>query len=399
MRKIYSVIIALVVANCTLAQADLRSDSASDKGLKDQVLKEISERFQVNNQALNTTVNSLDKKIDSLNQKIAESKNINDKALRLQERINVIEEKQKAVEQSEINVYQANYQSAVINLVSMEREIKPLVLFNTTKNFFTSLDEVSNPMNYAGYQEWYKDFQQFVESNKKVDPVMSVTSSLLSLTGNITGLTRLTGTVANALFTSMSSYVTNSGKKKKELRDQSEKMFTLTMKLSQFKSDQQMIESEWEKISKELQELQKHYEKIKSENFTVLKVNSSDFGKSFTKENDAFKRLRYLNDLSITTGSTVEAMKTSAPKDWKEKVYYQMMDIQALKMRFGNVTFRIKENISRYALLFQQYKNDPDLGARVLTLETKLKELSSTFDETFNPIEYVNSATRMYKVL
>jgi septal ring factor EnvC (AmiA/AmiB activator) len=390
--------VAMFFGFAYLTQAQT-SDTSTDKGLKEQVLKEITERFEVNNHSLDLTVNSLNKKIDSLNQKISESRNANDKALRLQERINAIEEKQKAVEQSEINVYQANYQSAIINLVSMEREIKPLILFNTTKNFFTSLDQVSNPMNYTGYNEWYKGFRSYVESNKKTDPVMSVTSTLLNLTGNLTGLSFLTGTVSNALFTSMSAFVTNGSKKKKELRDENEKMFALTMKLSQFKNDQQAIESEWEKISTELQELQKHYEKIKIENFAVLKVSATDFDESFTKENDAFKRLKYLNTLSKNTGSTVEVMKTDAPKDWKEKVYYQMMDIQALKMRFGNVTFRVKDNISRYAQLFDRYRNDPDIGVKIPVLENRLKDLSSTFDDTFNPIEYVNSATRMYKVI
>jgi hypothetical protein len=239
-----------------------------------------------------------------------------------------------------------------------------------------------------------------MEGNKKENPGLGVTSTLLKLTGNLTGLSFLTGTVSNALFSSMSSYAASSNNKKKpEVKEENEKMFALTMKLSQFKSDQVAIESEWDKISKELLELQKHYEKIKGENFALLKVNEADFSKSFTKENDAYKRLKYLNDLSKTSSATVEVIKKDAPKDWKEKVYYQMMDIQALKMRFGHVTFRIKDNIARYGQLFQRYRNDPDLGAKIPALETKLKDLASTFDDTFNPIEYVNSATRMYKVL
>lgn len=395
MQKLYLVFSCLIIVNATFAQAP---DTASDKGLKDQVLKEISDKFKVNNQAIDQTVSSLNKKIDSLNQKIGESKNANEKALRLQERINTIEEKQRAIEQAEMNVYQANYQSAVVNLVSMEREIKPLVLFNTTKSFFTTLDDVSNPNSYAGYKEWYNGFKGYVEENKKSDPVLSVTSTLLNLTGNITGLSFLTGTVSNALFSSMSGYVSN-GKKKKGERDESEKMFALTMKLSQFKSDQDAIESEWDKISKELQDLQAQYEKIKAENFTMLKVNPADFASSFTTENDAYKRLKYLNNLSKTAGTTVTTLKTDQPKDWKEKVYYQMMDVQALKIRFGNVTSRIKENIGRYSSLFQRYKNDSDIGTKIPMLQNKLKDLATTFDATFNPSDYVNSATRMYKVL
>lgn len=394
MIRVYLLITCFISAGFVYGQGQ---DSTTDKGLKDQVLKEISDKFKVNNQALDLTVNSLNKKIDSLNQKIAESKNANDRAARLQERINTIEEKQRALEQAEMNVYEANYQSAVVNLVSMEREIKPLVLFNTTKSFFTSLDDVSNPNSYPGYSEWFKGFNGYVEENKKKDPIMSVTSTLLNLTGNLTGLSFLTGTVSNALFSSMSSYVSNGSKKSSQ--PQSEKMFALTMKLSQFKSDQNAIESEWDKISKELHELQAQYDKIKSENLSIIKINDADFNRSFTTENDAYKRLKYLNDLSKTAGTTVAGLKTDQPKDWKERVYYQMMDVQALKVRFGNVTSRIKDNISRYSSLFDRYKNDPDIGIKIPALQGKLKDLATTFDATFNPADYVNSATRMYKVL
>lgn len=395
MPKIYLVLMCFIASNFGYTQV---LDSVSDKGLRDQVLKEISNRFQTNNEVLDATVTSLNKKIDSLNQKISESKNANDRALRLQERINTIEQKQRAVEQAEVNVYQANYQSAVINLVSMEREIKPLVLFNTTKSFFTSLGDVSSPNSYPGYKEWYNGFKGYLDENKKKSPTLSVTSTLLNLTGNLTGLSFLTGTVSNALFSSMSGYVENSSKKNGE-RDKSEKMFALTMKLSQFKSDQNAIESEWDKISKELNELQSQYQKIKKENFTILKINEAGFAKNFTTENDAYIRLKYLNDLSKTAAATVNTLKTDQPKDWKEKVYYQMMDVQALKVRFGNVTSRIKDNITRYSALFERYKSDPDIGVKIPVLQDKLKDLATTFDATFNPADYVNSATRMYKVL
>jgi hypothetical protein len=160
-----------------------------------------------------------------------------------------------------------------------------------------------------------------------------------------------------------------------------------------------MIESEWGKISKELLELQKQYEKIKAQNFSVLKLNAAEFDKSFTSENDAFRRLNYLNKLTKTTSTIVEQLKTSSPKDWKEEVYYQMMDIQAIKVRFGHITSRIKDNITRYSALFQRYKTDPDLGPKIPVLENKLKDLTNTFENTFNPQEYINSATRMYKVI
>jgi hypothetical protein len=75
-----------------------------------------------------------------------------------------------------------------------------------------------------------------------------------------------------------------------------------------------------------------------------------------------------------------------------------MNEVQSLKLRFGQITFRISENIVKYADLFAKYRNDEQLGSKVKDLELKLKDLQETFDKTFDPLDYINSASKMYKV-
>jgi chromosome segregation ATPase len=76
----------------------------------------------------------------------------------------------------------------------------------------------------------------------------------------------------------------------------------------------------------------------------------------------------------------------------------ELMDVQSLKLRFGELTFEIRGIIGRYNELVAKYKNDPEIGLKVQALGVKLDALSDTFDGAFDPTEYINSATRMYLV-
>ncbi|MCH5684746.1 hypothetical protein LWM68_11045 [Niabella sp. W65] len=196
----------------------------------------------------------------------------------------------------------------------------------------------------------------------------------------------------------MTTYIDNIGKKEKALKEQSEQMLTLTMKISQFNYDNDRIENEWESITAELQDLQNKYDKSLKENLAIIKTSPADFQSNFSKENDAEKRYQYLTKLRDEAAKFVSEERVKNPKDWRQKAYIQMNDVQSLKQRFGQVTFRISQNLLKYKELFDKYKADPQLGARIKDLEIKMKELQESFDKTFDPLEYINSANRMYKV-
>lgn len=329
---------------------------------------------------------------------IATSKNASEKADKLLERVQALEKRQTTVEENEMNVYQANYQSAVINLVSMEREIKPLILFNSTRDFFTSLTETSNPMNYDGYQGWYGKFKEYIEKEKGKEAGLNVLSSLITLTGDLSKGTPFSGPITEPLFKGIASFISTLGSSKMELRKQSEEMFLLTAKVSQFTHDKDLIEHEWASITKELKELEKHYEDILRQNLSLLSIDENEFKNKFSKESDAYKRYNYLTTLKQKSADIVSRQKLNNSKEWKEGIYFQMMDVQSLKLRFGRITFNISENIERYRELTTKYKADLQIGAKVIMLESKLNDLKETFDRAFEPIEYINSATRMYKV-
>jgi hypothetical protein len=374
------------------------ADTLTDKQMKDKVLGEIQTSLDRRTKTMDSTVSKLDERVDALDKSILETKDAKEKADKLLLRVQALEDRQKAIDENDLYIYQANYQSAIVNLVSMEREIKPLILFNSTKTFFDQLGQASNPMNYPGYKDFFSGFNKYMENNKAEETGLGVAANVLSSAGTEMGSVPVTGPMTFALFSGMSSYMSSMGNKHKELREQSEKMVLLTMKVSQFDYDQGLIENEWASIEAELDNLQKIYASDLQQDLATLKIDPKDFQAGFSQESDAESRYQYLTMMRQSAADFATAERQRNPKDWKQKIYYQMMDVQSLKMRFGQITFRISENIGRYESLFDKYKLDPQIGPEIVNLQGKLADLRNTFDKAFDPLDYIASTTKMYKV-
>lgn len=370
----------------------------NDKDVREQILDKIDRERTEYSQELSNKISELDQRIKDIDASLEREMNTKRRIEGLVERVQTLEEIQQTIQQKELNLYQRNYQSAVINLVSMERELKPLMLFNSSREFFSSLTDVSNPMNYPGYKAWFNDFKAYVSENKDQDPSLHVLNNLIALTGDLAKGAPLSGPITNVLFSGMSAFIENIGSRKRELREKSMDMFELTMVLSQFTHDQQMIENEWESINAELEDLKKIHEKTLQDNFQMLNIPQAEFDRAFTIENDANKRLSYLNRLTKVVEVQVDREKKANPEGWKAKFYYQMNVIQQLKVRFGSITQRIKDNINKYEELLAKYEDNEHLKYKIADLELKLTQLNDAFDNTFNPKDYIDSATKMYIV-
>jgi len=371
---------------------------SSDKNIRNKVLNDIQDNLDKKTKSIDQTLAKLDHKVDSLDVEIASSRDARDKVDKLVQRVQALEKKQQAIEENELYVYQANYQSAIINLVSMDKEIKPLLLFNSAKSFFSTLNETADPMKYPGYQAWYKEFYEYIEKQKDHEPALNVLHDMVQLTGNLSGAVPIAGPVSQAFFLGINSFITSLGNRKKELKDQSQKMFLLTAKLSQFDYDKDLIEQQWDIVSKQLEKLQIHYDTILGQNLSLLKVSPGEYTRRFNRESDAEKRYQFLTELRKEASRLVTDRKSGDAKTWKQPIYYELMDVQSLKTRFGELTFDIRGIISKYDELVRKYRNDPEIGFKVQGLEVKLNAMSDTFDGAFEPTEYINSATRMYLV-
>ncbi len=363
------------------------------------VLTELNRERSLQKENLDLRIRQIDNKLTNLDESIKNTNSATEKIEKLVERVQILEEKQSELDKNVLSVYKYNYSSAVLNLASMEREIKPLNLFNSSRDFYSALDNVSNPMNYEGYAAWFKEFEKYIEENKKDEARLAALSHIISVTGNLAEGTPFTGMFAGSLFEGIGSFINSLGRRDRDLREKSLKMFKLTTSVSQFTHDKDLIETEWNAIAKSLDELQELQGKAIEDNLVnMLGISKTDFKKHFTDETDAKKRTQYILDISKIAEDKIADERLKNPENWKQKYYNQMVSVQNLKIRFGTITFRILENLDKYKVLINKYKHDEYLKDKVAQLELKLNLVRNSFEATFNPQDYIKASNQMYIV-
>ncbi len=379
--------------------ASFSQENNESKSVTDLVLYQLNKERALLRENVDSKIKLMDAKITNLDESIRTTNSSSEKVDKLLERVQILEERQLELDKSLISVYKYNYSSAVLNLASMEREIKPLNLFKSSRDFYTTLDKVSNPMNYEGYAAWFKEFEKYIEENKKDEARLDALSHIIQVTGNLAEGTPFTGMFAGSLFEGIGSFVNSLGRRDRELREKSMKMFKLTTSVSQFTHDKDLIETEWNAIAKSLDELKELQEKSMNENIVnILGINKNEFRKRFTDETDAKKRTQYILDISKIAEDKIVEERNKNGENWKQDFYNQMVTVQNLKIRFGTLTFRILENLDKYKVLIAKYKQDEYLKDKVDQLDLKLNLVRNSFEATFNPQDYIKASNEMYIV-
>jgi hypothetical protein len=382
-----------------LPLATLGQSIEDNKSVTTLVLSELNRERLLQRENLDFRIKQMDAKINHLDESIKNTNSSSEKVEKLLERVQILEEKQSELDKNVVSVYKYNYSSAVLNLASMEREIKPLNLFNSSREFYTTLDKVSNPMSYEGYSAWFKEFEKYIEENKKSEAKLAALSHIMQVTGNLAEGTPFTGMFAGSLFDGIGFFINSLGRRDSDLREKSLKMFKITTLVSQFTNDKDLIETEWIAITKSLEELKEIQNNAMEENIVkILGINRTDFKKYFTDETDAKKRTQYILKISKIAEDKIAEEKKKNPENWKQDYYNQMVAVQNLKIRFGTITFRILENIDKYKLLINKYRDDEFLKDRIAQLDSKLISVRNSFESTFNPQDYIKASSEMYIV-
>jgi len=397
MKKIIFVISAIIFSvNGANSQEYVDNQTSS---VTKQVLKELNRERSLLSQNLEFRIKEIDSKITNLDESIKNSSSASEKVEKLLERVKYLEERQEEIDKNTISVYKYNYSSAVLNLASMEREIKPLNLFNTSREFYTTLDAVGNPMSYDGYQEWFGKFKGYIAEEREDDARLAALKHMLEVTGDLAKGTPFTGMFAGSLFDGISSFIGSLNRRDKELKEESMKMLKLTTSIAQFTHDKDLIETEWEGINKSLNELKELQNKAIDDNLVdILDIQQKTFTENFTNETDAKKRTQYILDISKVAENKIAEERKKNPENWKQEYHDQMLAVQNLKIRFGMLTFRILENLDKYEKLIQKYQNDPYLRDQMKNLKLKLDLVRNSFESTFNPQEYIKASNEMYIV-
>ncbi|MEW7280683.1 hypothetical protein ABW636_19000 [Aquimarina sp. 2201CG1-2-11] len=371
-----------------------------EKSIRDKVLYEITTENEKKTSELEKQISDLNRSIVEIDSLLQVPQNSQKQTIKkLRKRVEFLELKEEAEKKKELEIYKFNFQTAVINLVSMEKEIKPLELFAASQDFYAELNSTANPTKYSGFSVWYSKFKVYLNDTKKQDAFLNIATNILDKAGDFSKEFGITGTVSDILFSSVSMFIQSlGGKKKKKIREESEKMFRLIMTLSQFSTDKNLIENEWDEIEKQLTELKELQDTTLNKTLNFLGISKSDFTSYYINETNAIQSLNYLNQIKNVAGEKVAKRRKTKADIWKDEIFLEMNTVQSLKIRFGQTTTSIDSNIQRYKGLITKYKTDDNIGNKISGLESKLTRLDNAFDDNFRPQKYVSDAIRMYKI-
>lgn len=376
----------------------LTAQEITDKQIKESVIKDINDERKTEVGNSEQKISDSQKTIELLEIQATELRRSHEKFENLALRIKALEEKNRGVKEKELALYTSNYQTAVVNLAFLETDLKPLSLFQSSRKFFNSLNNISNPMSYQGYEDWYKTFKSYIDKNKQKETKLAVLNNMLTVTSNLTKDAPLTGPIVGTLFDGITSFIGSLSKKKKELISESEKMLSVTMILGQYTSDIKLIENEWKEIDSSLAELQGLYTKYVAYNLNLINEPNRNYNSHFALETNGMKKLDYLNKLKEIAGKRVVSEQKNNPNKWKQTFYYEMEKVQAIKIRFGEITIRIKQNFDQYNDLISRYEKNELMTAHMKELKEKLNNLKKNFSDSFNSEDYISDANTMYSI-
>lgn len=400
MLKIKNTLFIALTTSTIFIHAQNMNEAQQFSNIKKNILQGIEQQANTNKSQQNNKIKTIDSKLNkksstgnnsSLSSNSAQTNELN-------ERIELLEQRQKLLEEIDWNTFEANVQTAVINLFAMDKQIKPLQLFDHTRIAFTQIGELSNLMEYPGFKDWYSHFSQYINSNKNKESILSIVQTILNSSGAITGKLSLTGPMVQPVLSAISMFIANLGSGKAELKKKSEEMFLVTTKISQLRYELQNVETEWEKISKEL-ELQKQiFGNTVDYVLTTLKLDKNEYNQKFYKSNDPTRVINYYESVRGAINVHLKKLNDSGNNDWKNDIGFQLEEVKTLKLKFGELLFRVVENLKKYDEILQKYKNDTHLSSRVLKINSSVEDLKNSFDSTFSASEYINEARRMYKI-
>ena len=133
MRKPFFLLLFLIVLLPLQGVGQITNENRS---VTDLVLTELNRERLIQRENLDLRIKQIDSKLSSLDESLKNTSSATEKVDKLVQRVQILEEKQSELDKNVVSVYKYNYSSAVLNLASMEREIKPLNLFNSSRDFY-----------------------------------------------------------------------------------------------------------------------------------------------------------------------------------------------------------------------------------------------------------------------
>lgn len=292
-----------------------------------------------------------------------------------------------------------NGQLAFIELLSVQRDIKPAELFLKSQSFFNNLGDISNIKNYDAFNEWNKEYTKWYNRQKKNNAVATIITNSLNIVSDISNKVPLYGSISQTITSGLTSIVSGLGKKDKALKSKTPDMINLLNIIGQFEQQKSIIDYEWALINEELKQLKKENKILLQNQFDYYSVNSVDFEEEYMKATLDKQRDAFKEKCLIKINEKIAQFEANKNKAWLGDVETYMYKVQSIRMRFGQLTSRMLSNIDRYKNLIEIFnKNNypAEFTKKVSNLSKSLEDVRNTFYDSFNPATYIEDSATMY---
>ena len=292
-----------------------------------------------------------------------------------------------------------NGQLAFTELMSIHRDIKPSNLLLSSQEFFSKIAAINNPTNYAAYESWFKEYQDWYERKKGKDNWLDLINNSLTVLNKPASNVPLYGSLYQTFSTGITSALEIVGGASKDLRDKTPAMLNVLNTASQFSQQQSIIDNEWKSINDELNKLENEYNRLLEEQATYYGLNMN-MVKQYQNATLDSERETLKNNFRKAINTKIGAMEKDHNKEWLTEVERFMVKTQSLRQRFGMLTLRMKSNIAKYKELIIQFsKNEllaEEFRSKIRELQGSIDQVNANFNAVFNPSKYIEDSAVMY---
>lgn len=395
----------LTIAYSTVLTSVLYAQTDTTKSVSDTT-KSVSDKIKAErDQELNAIKDRLkdnDVEIKQLQSNLSEDRNNRDRIKSLDGLQQKLDERIKSLETA--SKRQANYngQLALIELLSVQRDLQPVQLFKSSQTFFTQLGDISNLQNYSTFTTWKTEYNNWYEKQNKNDQMLELINNSINLVDNVANKVPLYGSIVQTATSGISSLISSFSNRYKELKKKTPEMLRLINATSQFESQKAIIDNEWGQINIELAQLQAENDRLLKDQLSFYGIGYQDYHDNYLNATLDTDRDKFKNSCRKTVNKKLVFLDkdSTTSNQWLGKVETYMYRVQSLRIRFGGLTNRMLSNIDRYDQLIKLFSDSTkfpqELTEKIKGLNESLSSVRSNFSSTFKPERYIEDSAVMY---
>jgi len=388
MKHLLLFVLALAIVSISIAQDNTISEQIKTE--RDVELNSLQNDL-VKNQI---TITNLTEELSKL------SKKQYGKKIELQDKIQKeLDKRIKILEESPKVKIKSNGQLAFTELIKIQKDIQPAKLYLSSNGFYSKLGKFDNLQNYTEFTSWQLEYNDWYEKKKGKNLTFDFIDNSISLISDASNGIPLFGSISQTVTSGITLILSNLKNRDKDLISKTPKVLVLLNSIGQFESEKSILDNEWKTIDSELRELQSEYKVLVDNQITFYGIDKVKYNTFLSATLDAdidnfkvYSRERILDKL--------QSLESGNNQNWMGSVETYMYQVQSIRIRFGELTGRMLNNIEKYEKLFSKYtdpnKFSSEFVAKAKDLKIDLAQVKENFILQFKPNKYIEDSAVMY---